>query len=243
MVDRGNIKNGSGAELGGARFAEKKPTAIEFTHAAIRSRIIEGVYPPGSKLHLEALKSSFGISGSTLREALTRLMSDQLVLTEGQKGFRVTPMSLSDLEDLTNARIKLETSALAESIELGDDVWEDNLITCFHRLAKTQERLEADPAVAFDAWEVRNKEFHEALAAASPSAWLARFRQVLFQNSERYRRISGTMGPIPRDVHNEHEEIFKATIARDTDKAVFALAEHIRRSVNVIREKALLPDD
>ncbi|MBP2297148.1 GntR family transcriptional regulator [Azospirillum rugosum] len=242
MVDRGNIENGSGAELGGARFTEKKLTAIECTYAVVRSRIVEGVYPPGSKLHLETLKSSFGISGSTLREALTRLMADRLVLTEGQKGFRVTPMSLSDLEDLTDARIKLETSALAESIKLGDDAWEDNLVTCFHRLARAQERLEADPAVSFDAWEVRNKEFHEALAAASPSAWLARFRRVLFQSSERYRRLSGTMGPIPFEVHNEHEEIFKAAMARDTDKAVSALAEHIRRSVNVIRAKALHPD-
>ena len=228
--------------LGGARFTEKKPTAIEFTYAVVRSRIIEGVYPPGSKLHLETLKSSFGISGSTLREALTRLMADRLVITEGQKGFRVTPMSLSDLEDLTDARIKLETSALAESIKLGDDAWEDNLVTCFHRLARAQERLEVDPAIAFDAWEVRNKEFHEALAAASPSAWLARFRQVLFHSSERYRRLSGTRGPVPFEVHNEHEEIFKATMARDTDKAVSALAAHIRRSVNVIRAKALLPD-
>lgn len=169
-------------------------------------------------------------------------MADRLVITEGQKGFRVTPMSLSDLEDLTDARIKLETSALAESIKLGDDAWEDNLVTCFHRLARAQERLEVDPAIAFDAWEVRNKEFHEALAAASPSAWLARFRQVLFQSSERYRRLSGTRGPVPFEVHNEHEEIFKATMARDTDKAVSALAAHIRRSVNVIRAKALLPD-
>lgn len=242
MFVRKNIENGSQAELGGSRFTEKKPMAIEFTYAVVRSRIIEGVYPPGSKLHLETLKSSLGISGSTLREALTRLMADRLVLTEGQKGFRVTPMSLSDLEDLTDARIKMETIALAESIKFGDEAWEDNLVTCFHRLARAQERLEADPTAAFDAWEVRNKEFHEALAAASPSAWLARFRQVLFQSSERYRRLSGTMGPIPFEVHNEHEQIFKAAMARDTDNAVSALAEHIRRSVNVIRTKALLPD-
>jgi GntR family carbon starvation induced transcriptional regulator len=238
MVDSGTIENGPS----GAKFAEKKPTAVEATYAAVRSRIIDGAYPPGSKLHLETLKSSFDISGSTLREALTRLMADRLVTTEGQKGFRVTPMSLSDLEDLTDARIKLETSALAESIKLGDDAWEDNLVTCFHRLALAQERLEVNPANAFEAWDVRNKEFHEALAAASPSAWLAPFRQTLFQCSERYRRLSGTRGPIPFEVHNEHEEIFKATMARDTDKAVSALAAHIRRSVDVIRAKALLPD-
>ena len=167
-------------------------------------------------------------------------MADSFVVAEGQKGFTVAPMSLSDLEDLTSARITLETSALAESIKLGGDAWEDNLVTCFHRLARAQERLEADPASAFDAWEVRNKEFHEALVAASPSNWLRNFRQILFQNSERYRRLSGTHGPIPMDVHREHEEIFAAAMARDGDRAAEALAHHIQRAANVIRSNALL---
>lgn len=215
-------------------------TAIESAYTILRGRIVEGVYAQGSKLHLENLKSSLGVSGSTLREALTRLMADCLVVAKGQKGFTVAPMSLSDLEDLTSARITLETSALAESIKLGGDAWEDSLVTSFHRLARAQERLEADPASAFNAWEVRNKEFHEALVAASPSKWLRNFRQILFQNSERYRRLSGTQGPIPVDVHREHEEIFVAAMARDGDRAADALADHIQHAATVIRSNALL---
>ena len=240
MIDPGGATNGaiSGADAGPA--GRRGSTAIESAYTILRGRIVEGVYSQGSKLHLENLKSSLGVSGSTLREALTRLMADRFVVAEGQKGFTVAPMSLSDLEDLTSARITLETSALAESIKLGGDAWEDNLVTCFHRLARAQERLEADPASAFDAWEVRNKEFHEALVAASPSNWLRNFRQILFQNSERYRRLSGTHGPIPVDVHREHQEIFSAAMARDGDRAAEALAHHIQRAANVIRSNALL---
>lgn len=242
MVERENTDNDSVVNIGNTRISKRESTAIESAYAIIRSRIIDGVYPHGSKLNLETLKSAFGISGSTLREALTRLMVDRLVFTEGQKGFSVTPMSLSDLEDLTRARITLETSALIESIQTGGDVWEDTLVTSFHRLARAQERLEADPAAAFDSWEVRNREFHHALVAASPSSWLAHFRQVLFQNSERYRRLSGTRGPVPVEVHKEHEEIFNAAMARDVDKAVSALTNHIRRAANVIRANALLDE-
>lgn len=242
MIESGKAANGPVADFGAIPNEKRGVTAIETAYTILRSRIIGGVYPPGSKLHLKNLKSSLSVSGSTLREALTRLMADCLVVAEGQKGFTVAPMSLSDLEDLTSARITLETTTLIESIRLGNDTWEDNLVTCFHRLARAQERLEADPAGAFDIWEVRNKEFHDALVAAAPSNWLANFRHILFQNSERYRRLSGTQGPVPTEVHREHEEIFSAAMARDVDRAVAALTGHIRRAANVIRSNALIKE-
>jgi len=146
MIDR------SPAEFDFGKKEKKASTAIESTYATLRDSIIRGTYPQGSKLHLETLKASLGVSGSTLREALTRLIGDQLVIAEGQKGFTVAPMSLRDLDDLTSARITLETTALIESIKLGGADWEDNLFTSFRRLARAQERLEADPANAFDEW-------------------------------------------------------------------------------------------
>lgn len=220
---------------------ERKPsTAIESTYSTLRDSIIRGTYQQGSKLHLETLKSSLGVSGSTLREALTRLLGDQLVIAQGQKGFTVAPMSLGDLDDLTDARITLETTALVESIKQGGADWEDNLFTSFRRLTRAQEQLEGDPANVFDEWELRNKEFHHALLAESRSKCLANFRDILFHNSERYRRLSGTKGPIPIDVHEEHKAIFEAAMARNVEQAVSALANHIRRSASVIRKNNLL---
>ena len=242
LIESAKLAEGPPAELDLGPKERKAATAIESTYATLRNRIIRGSYPQGSKLHLETLKSSLGVSGSTLREALTRLIGDHLVVAEGQKGFKVAPMSLCDLDDLTSARITWETTALVESIKLGGGDWEDQLVTSFRRLARAQERLEANPAEAFDAWETRNQEFHNALVAASPSRWLANFRGILFHNSERYRRLSGTQGPLPVEVHEEHKTIFEAAMARDVDQAVSALSQHIRRAANVIRSNGLLKD-
>lgn len=242
MSNLAKMTNGSRADFGLGLKEGKASTAIESTYAILRDGIIKGVYPQGSKCHLDTLKTSLGVSGSTLREALTRLIGDGLVSAEGQKGFTVTTMSLADLDDLTNARITLETTALIESIETGKGDWEDNLVLCFRRLSRIEERINIDPAGSFNEWEMRNKEFHEALVAASPSKWLARFRDVLFHNSERYRRLSATQGPPPAVVHAEHKEIFEAAMSRDTERAVSALASHIRRSANVIRSRGLLND-
>ncbi|MCA6216963.1 FCD domain-containing protein [Ideonella sp. B7] len=240
LVASARLAEGPLAEPDVGPKEKKTATAIESTYATLRDRILRGSHPQGSRLHLETLKSSLGVSGSTLREALTRLIGDRLVVAEGQKGFKVAPMSLCDLDDLTSARITLETTAIVESINLGGGDWEDQLVISFRRLARAQERVEANPGEAFDAWEARNQEFHNALMAASPSKWLANFREILFHNSERYRRLSGTQGPIPVEVHEEHKTIFEAAIARDANQAVLVLSQHIRRSANVIRANGLL---
>ncbi len=215
-------------------------TAVEGAYNLLRRHIINGRYPQGSRLKLEYLKSAYGVSGSTVREALTRLIGDRLVISEGQKGFSVAPMSLADLDDLTIARTTLECAAIRDSIAHGDDEWEARLIAAFHRLTRAEERLLVDPSGAFDDWEQRNKAFHEALLAASSSKWLERLRDILFHNSERYRRLSATQGPPPASVHAEHFEIFEAALARDADRAVKALEEHLQRARKVIHDNRLL---
>jgi hypothetical protein len=55
-----------------------------------------------------------------------------------------------------------------------------------------------------------------------------RFLVILFRQSERYRRLSVITKPIPRDGKEEHEAIFKATLARNAELASQLLASHIR---------------
>ena len=67
---------------------------------------------PGEKLRIEHMKDDYGVGGATLREALSLLISDALVVSQGQRGFRVAPVSLEDLADITETRVMLEGEAL-----------------------------------------------------------------------------------------------------------------------------------
>ena len=91
-------------------------TLVEKAYRAMRADIIEGRLPPGYKLRVEHLKEDYDVGAGTLREALSLLVSDALVYAEGQRGYRVSPIPLDDLEDLTNQRVLLETEALRQSI-------------------------------------------------------------------------------------------------------------------------------
>ena len=213
-------------------------TLVEGAYQRLRRDIIEGVHPPGEKLRVEHLKDQYDVGAGTLREALLLLVTDALVVAQGQRGFRVAPISIEDFEDITRTRILLETEALRQSIALGGEDWEAGIVAAFHRLSRAEQKLggqEDYVHTAAEDWEKRNRAFHDALIAASPSRWIRHFQNILYQQSERYRRISLFRRPIPRDVHAEHEALFDATMARDADRATAILAEHILRTLESVR--------
>lgn len=215
-------------------------TLIEATYRQLRRDIIEGRLAAGEKLRVEHLKSCYDVSSGTLREALALLISDSLVVAQGQRGFRVAPMSLADLEDLTRMRILLECEALRESMAQGTDDWEADIVSAFHKLTLAEQRLRTDPRGAFDDWEACNRQFHEALVGACKSARLLRTRRQLYQQSERYRRMSVVKGPPPAEVHEEHRAIFEAVLARKAEDAVALLTAHTHRAPSVIKKAGLL---
>lgn len=209
----------------------KGRTLIETAYANLRTEIVDGTFEPGAKLRTEELRARYDVSGSTIREALTRLLGEALVTSEGQRGFRVAPATVEDFRDLTEVRKLIEIEALRQAIAVGGEAWEADIVAAFYKLSKTEERLRDDPVGASAEYEERNREFHRALIAPCPSPWLHRLHALLYQQSERYRRLVEQRRPIPRDLHAEHQAIFDATLARDADLAAKRAADHIDRSV------------
>tara|TARA_R110002096_G_scaffold19729_32_gene65873 strand:+ start:3455 stop:4132 length:678 start_codon:yes stop_codon:yes gene_type:complete len=206
-------------------------TLSESACDALRLDIIRGHLEPGAKLRIEELRQHYATGASPLREALNRLAGEGFVTTEGQRGFRVAPLSLKDLQDITRLRIMLECEAISESIRHGDDEWEANIVAAFHRLSK----IESDREHGFAQWESRNQEFHEALIAACDSAWLLKIRRLLYEQHKRYRLISILEHDETRDVNAEHEAIMRAVLNRDEATACAATESHIMRTVETTR--------
>lgn len=212
-------------------------TLTDQAYWRLRDDILGGRLEPGSKLRVERLKSMYGFGASPIREALARLSGDGLVLIEERRGFFVTGVSPEELWDVTTMRLDLETKALRGAIERGDDTWEANIVAAGHRLSKLDEELRS--GVPSENWEKRHAAFHQALVSACGSKWLLHFRAVLFDQSERYRRLSLVQTHIERDVPEEHVELARATLSRDADRACQLLATHIRRTAEIVAESTI----
>jgi DNA-binding GntR family transcriptional regulator len=211
-------------------------TLTEALHDRIRQDIILGALQPSSKLKLEKLSKSYGVSVNTLRESLSRLAADGLVVVEGQKGFAVLPVSTEDLREITEMRQMLECHALRQSIANADLDWEARLVGAYHKLSKVEALVEAEPDAYGDAWERYNLEFHDALIANCRSRWLKLFHRAMYDHSQRYRMLSLKTKPFPRSQSaKEHLQILEAALARDVDAAERLLAAHILKGAEMAR--------
>ena len=193
----------------------------------LRADILSTRLLPGQKLHIAGLARQFSVSLAAVREALSRLVADGLVQASDQRGFRDCPVSLADLADVTQTRIDIEGLAIRRSIERGDDAWLASVAAAWESLKAVPHRYPDDPTVHYEEWVVRHRIFHRALVNACGSQWLLGFRDVLHEQSERYRRLSirREVGRA-RDVEAEHAAIVDAVLARDADAAVRALSKH-----------------
>lgn len=199
-------------------------TLTEQTYNRLRHAIVEGQLAPGTKLRIEHLRQQYDVGAGTLREALTRLVSDALVTTEGQRGFRVAPIALEDLEELTRLRVLIETEGLRQSIRYGGEEWRQTLHASYAALSAIHYPLNSEQRPQ---WEALNVRFHEVLLSGRPSAWTQKVLRLLSRHSERYRRYAMGLPGLLRDVHAEHTEIYQLALAGHEARAALALEAHI----------------
>lgn len=213
------------------RQPTKGRTLIEQAYEQLRDDIIDGRLPPDEKLRVEHLKARYGVSAGTLREAITRLASDALVIAQGQRGFRVAPMAVADFVDITQLRVHIEINALRQSMRNGDDAWRERVEASYLAMSQLEQPLRPENAKA---WESCNVEFHQALLAGFDSPWTARLLRLLARQSERYRRYAIRLRNTKRNVHAEHREIFESVMAGNELRAALALEAHIRATADLV---------
>lgn len=201
----------------------------------IRADILACRLLPGSKLNIAGLAADLDVSLGAVREALSMLQSESLVVSEPQRGYTVSPVSPKELDDITDARIAIETLCLRASIARGDLTWETALVAAFHRLTRLSEADQGHDLHLNENWSKAHNDYHASLVSACGNDWLLRLRTMLYQQSERYRRMSVPLATGPRDVNGEHKAVFEAVMARDADRAAALLEQHLRRTAAIVR--------
>jgi DNA-binding GntR family transcriptional regulator len=209
---------------------------VEQAYQALKQSLIRCEFDPGQRLRLEELQKRYGLSSSPLREALNRLVQQGFVKAPENRGFRVAPITVEAIKDLTRVRLLVETEALRDAMTHGDDNWETGIVAAFHGLNMVEKRMPPGPAVLNDGWTERHRTFHLSTYAGCSSPLLLELAMSLFDQSERFRRYSALHRKTTRPKGHEHEEIFEAVIARDQARATALLQQHLKSTEHNVTE-------
>ncbi len=218
---------------------EKRETAGESAFRRIRQDLISGALPPGSKIKLEQAKARYSVSISTLREILSRLASENLVVAEGQRGFEVSPASTRELCELADLRILLECHAIGLSFAAGDLDWEGRLVAAHHKLASVERSLLGGDASRTVDWVRYDWEFHQALVAACNSASLMAALSSIFDRFLRYHLLAESFRGQP--VVDDHKRLFEMAMSRDHEGARQMLTKHVQDGLNHVLKSGRIP--
>ncbi|THK35806.1 GntR family transcriptional regulator [Ensifer sp. MPMI2T] len=192
--------------------------------------IIEGELQPGERLYEIQLCESLGVSRTPLREALKSLAGEGLVELVPGKGAVVRKFTKKDVHDMLVVIRSMEELAARLACEVASD--ED-----IARIREIHNRMEAH----FKAGERMeyyklNQQIHTSLVALADNPHLAAFHSTLQAQLKRIRFI-GHEGPeLWAAAMAEHERIVTALEARDADRLVEVIGQHLHNAWLRVKE-------
>ena len=96
----------------GARVVTRPGDTVEEAYGRLRDLIVEGVYLPGQRLPQAKLMEVLRVGRTPLRNALSRLQNDGLVIATPNHGYAVAPVPLSSAEEIYTLRLVVEPPLL-----------------------------------------------------------------------------------------------------------------------------------
>lgn len=211
----------------GVRDTTIEDSTVEQVLTYIREGIIDGQFPPQSKLLPKQIAESCGTSFIPVREALRTLESEGFVHFVHNRGAWVTPLSIPDLEDLYRIRMELE----CEAVRQADRFTKDEIAHLDQLLADSvagNKKHENARLVAL------NRELHFSMYRKAHSPRRLKLIEQLWLHSARYQRMSLDFRHDASDA--EHRKIVNKLRRGDHEGAAEALRAHLQTTVDLLRE-------
>lgn len=188
--------------------------------STLRDAIVSLALKPGETLDKNAICDQLGVSRFPVSEALARLQGEGLVDILPQRGSIVSMVKIADVREYMLIRKALESEAVRALVGRHDD----SLIADLRRnLAGQRAAVERDDRSGFHALDL---EFHDMLFDAMRFAKVRAIIDSVRANLDRARRLIITPRRLALSL-DEHQAVFEAIVAGETDKAVSAMRVHI----------------
>jgi DNA-binding GntR family transcriptional regulator len=145
-----------------ARARRQETSRTEWVADAVREEVVEGRLRPGSRLPEQRICTALGVSRNTVREAMSQLVAERVLVREPHRGLFVARPDRAAIRDVYRARRVIEPGAVRASDAVDAT-----------RLAAVRDAVEEGRAAAAEGrWDdlaSANQHFHRALVALAGS--------------------------------------------------------------------------
>lgn len=190
----------------------------------IRQLIISGELEDGLPLRQDALAARLGVSRIPVREALSRLEREGLAASYPHRGYVVTALSRSEIEELFDLRAQLEPELLRIAVPL---MTEADLKVAEQLLHQYNNEIDAADVKT---WGEHNLRYHMALYAPSGRKRTLEIVKGLLTNTDRYTRLVLTLGTGVEQAKEDHGGLLELCRKRSVNQAVALARDHIQRA-------------
>ncbi|UVO35768.1 GntR family transcriptional regulator [Bradyrhizobium arachidis] len=194
-------------------------TKADYVYEVMKKDILEGRLPPGRRLRLAELASSYETSEMPIREALFMLRRDGLVVFKSHRGATVSEVSIKELYDMIATGSYLQVLAMTEAVPYHTDQTLSVLADLIDQMKKTK---------VGSKYSELNHEFHRLLYSPCKNEFLK--NEIDYIGSRFFKRWSKSIFDLRPErralATKEHEAMLDAVKARSVAKLQKAVMMH-----------------
>ena len=209
-----------------ARHSAPVPTLVTWAHEHLLAMLVSMEIAPGTRIGIDAVARKLGISQTPIREALSRLEAENLVIKVPNVGYhasaRMTPSEVSDLFALRQLIEPYAAARAAESMT-------GETLRQLSALVEETDRIQAEIGLAYARFAKADAMLHNLIATASGNPLIADTIERLHMHLHIFRFLFNTNAP--REAAQEHAGIIHALLARDPAAAEAAMRIHLDQSL------------
>lgn len=203
----------------------------------LREQLLQGEFPPNTRLQETALAERMQVSRTPIRESLRVLAKDGLLDYAPNRGYSVRPFSLDDIVAAFRVRSVLEGLGCRLIAERG---MSDNLKqSLLKTLDQGEELLQSGQLERgeYDEWREMNKDFHLAILMETENDLLVRFAKasrnipIVFNGSFKWYTLRAF-----QRAQDHHQAIYSAMLNQQPDRADFMMQEHVMHAADILKQ-------
>lgn len=199
-----------------------KESLTDKAYGRLKEWIIGFQLKPGSHLSIQELAEAMGISRTPIREALSRLEQEHLVVRSPMKGFAVKALDLKEIEDLFNVRTAIELLAVRQAASRMNPETLRQLAVSLKSTARWIQEKEKSRSLELE------QNFHVKILEASGNIPLAEIGAGVLERIWAIQRLNFITSDLLTEAHEQHTEIFEALAEGNPRKAEAAMRRHMR---------------